>query len=50
MKMEIREHPREFTRVNNATKELRRLGKTVDEDGIVAVILNVVSSEYDTEV
>lgn len=51
MKMEIEEHPHEFiTRLDNATKELRRLGKTVDEDVIVVVILNGVSCEYDTEV
>ena len=29
---------------------MRRLGKTVDEDDIFVVILNGVSSEYDTEV
>ena len=50
MKMEIGEHPREFIMsVDSAAKELRRLGKTVDEDDIVVVILNGVSSEYDTE-
>ena len=36
-------------RVDSAAKELRRLGKTVDEDDII-VILNGASSEYDTEV
>ena len=51
MKMEIGEHPREFIiRMGSAAKELRRLGKTFDEDDIVVVILNGVSSEYDTEV
>ena len=51
MKMEIGEHSREFVmRVDSAAKELRRLGKTVDEDDIVVVILNGVSSEWDTEV
>ena len=51
MEIEIGEHPREFImRVDSAAKELRRLGKTVDEDDIVLVILNGVSSEYDTEV
>ena len=51
MKMEIGEHPREFImRVESAAKELRRLGKTVVEDDIVVVILNGVSSEYDSEV
>ena len=51
MKMEIGEHSREFImRVDSAAKELRRLGKTVDEDDIVVVILNGVFSEYDTEV
>ena len=46
MKMEIGEHPREFImRVDSAAKELRRLGKTVDKDDIVVVILNGVSSE-----
>ena len=50
-KMEIGEHPREFImRVSSAPKELRRLGKTVDEDDTVVVILNGVSSEYETEV
>ena len=50
MKVEIGEHPREFImRVDSAAKELRRLGKTVDEDDFVVVILNGVSSEYDTE-
>ena len=49
--MEIREHPREFiVRVDSAAKELRSLGKTVDEDDIVVAILNGVSSEHDTEV
>ena len=51
MKMEIGEHPREFImRVDSAAKELWRLGKTVDEDDIVVVLLNGVSSECDTEV
>ena len=52
MKMlEIGEHPREFImKVDSAAKELRRLGKPVDEDDIVVVILSGVSSEYDTEV
>ena len=51
MKMEIGEHLREFIlRVDSAAKELRRLEKTVDENNIVVVILNRVSSEYDTEV
>ncbi|CAN0189060.1 unnamed protein product [Ascophyllum nodosum] len=51
MKMDIGEHPREFImRVDSAAKELRRLGKTVDEDDIVVVILNGVSREYDIEV
>ena len=52
MKMEIGEHPREFImRVDSAANELRRLRKTADEDDIVVVILNNgVSSEYDTEV
>ena len=51
LKMEIGEHPREFImRVDSAAKELRRLEKPVDEDDIVVVILNGVSSEYDTEV
>ena len=36
--------------MDSVAKELRRLGKTVDEDDIVVVILNGVSSEYDTEV
>ena len=36
--------------VDSAAKELRRLGKTIDEDDIVVVILNGVASEYDTEV
>ena len=50
MKMEIGGHPREFImRADNAAKELRKLGKIVDEDDIVVVILNGVSSEYDTE-
>ena len=49
--MEIGEHPREFImRVDSAAKELRRLGKAVDDDDIVVVILNGVSSEYDTGV
>ncbi|CAN0181436.1 unnamed protein product, partial [Ascophyllum nodosum] len=49
MNMEIGEHPREFImRVDSAAQELRRLGKTVDEDDIVVAILNGVSSEYDT--
>ena len=51
MKMETGEQPREFImRVNNAAKELRRLGKTVDEDDTAVEILNGVSSEDDTEV
>ena len=51
MKIEIGEHPREFIiRVGSAAKEPRRLEKTVDEDDNVIVILNGVSSEYDTEV
>ena len=51
MKMEIGEHPREFiVRVDSAAKELRSLGTTIDEDDIVVVILNGVSSECDTEV
>ena len=51
MKMEIGEHPREFImRVISAAKELRRCGKTVDEDNIVVVVLNGVSSEHDAEV
>ena len=51
MSMEIGENPREFImRVDSTAKELRRLGKTVDEDDIVVVILNGVSSEYDIEV
>ena len=37
-------------RVDKEAKELRRLGKTVDEDDIVVVIRNGVSSDYDTEV
>ena len=37
-------------RVDSAAKELRKLGKTIDEDDIVVVILNGVASEYDTEV
>ena len=50
VKIEIGEHPREFIiRVNSVAKELRRLEKTVDEDDIVVVILNGVSSKYDTE-
>ena len=50
MKMEIGEHPREFImRGDSAENKLRRLGKTVDEDNIVVVILSGVSSEYDTE-
>ena len=50
MMMEIGEHPREFImRADNAAKEPRNLGKIVDEDDIVVVILNGVSSEYDTE-
>ena len=36
--------------VDSAAKELRRLGKTINEDDIVVVILNGVASEYDTEV
>ena len=51
MKMESGEHPRKvIMRVDSAAKELRRLGKTVDEDDIVVVILNGVSSECGTEV
>ena len=51
MKMKIGEHPREFImRVESAAKELRRLGKAVDQDDIVVVIPKGVSSEYDTEV
>ena len=51
IKMEIGEYPREFImRVDSATKELRRLRKTDDEDDIVVAILNGISSEYDTEV
>ncbi|CAN0447027.1 unnamed protein product, partial [Ascophyllum nodosum] len=51
MKIKIREHPRKFImRVDSAPKELRVLGKTVDEDDIVVVILNGVSSDYDAEV
>ena len=51
MKTEIGVHPREFImRVDSAAKELRRLGKTVDEDDIVVVILYDGSSEYDTKV
>lgn len=50
MKMEVGEHPREFiTGVDIVTKKVRRLGKTVDEDDIVVVILNEASSKYDTE-
>ena len=37
-------------RVDGAAKELRRLGKTADEDDIIVVILNGVSSGYDTQV
>ena len=37
-------------RVDSAVKELWKLGKTVDEDDIVVVILNGVSNEYDAEV
>ena len=49
-KVEIGEHPRKFImRVDSAANELRRLAKTVDEDDFVVVILNGVSSEYDTE-
>ena len=36
--------------MGSAAKDLRRLEKTVDEDDIVVVILNGVSSEYGTEV
>ena len=51
MKMKIGEHPREFImRVDSAAKELQRLGKTVDGEDIVVVILNGVSSVHDTEV
>ena len=35
--------------MESAAKELRRLGKTVDEADIVEVILNYMSSKYDTE-
>ena len=51
MKMEIREHPREFImREDSAAKELRRLRKTVDGDDIVVVILNGVFQRIDTDV
>ena len=51
VKMKIGEHSREFIiRVDSAAKELWRLRKTVDEEDIVVVILNGISSEYDTEV
>ena len=51
IKIEIGEHPRKFImRVDSAAKELRRLGKTADEDGIAVVILNGVSREHDLEV
>ena len=51
MKIKIGEHSREFImRVNSAAKELWRLRKTIDEEDIVVVILNGISSECDTEV
>lgn len=47
MKIEIGDHSRGFnSRVDNAAHELRRLSKTVDEEDMVVVILNRVSSEY----
>ena len=51
MKMEIGEPPKVHHEGRQCSKkELWRLGKTIDEDDIVVVILNGAASEYDTEV
>ena len=48
--MEPGEDPKKFTmRVNRVTRELRRVGKAVDEDDKNLVILNGRTQEYAVE-